>query len=117
MAMEIIFMIIRTYLMMCFWDLLFNWKNFRHYDKIYAELHTKNFYLWKEESVVITDPLFMDEMFIWSYKRNSFGLKKGVYLTNTPMYYINSPYSLYWYLKYKKWFNDRFDATKFEEIT
>jgi len=107
----------RWYVTMCVINMLIFWNQFKKYHLIYETLKERKWYLCKEQEIIISTPLFTDEMILWRYKKNSFGLTKGIYLYYSPTHYFNSPYSLYWHWKYKKWFREHVDLTELEEKT
>jgi len=114
--LEVMKHVFRLYLFCCLWNVVFTWKEMRCYDKIYKDLPNRKFYLWKDVNMIISTPIFTNDMIIWRYKRGTFSLKNGVILLNSPFYYLNSPYTLYWYWKFKKWFRENLDLSQLEEF-
>lgn len=113
--LEILKAISQLYLWMCFWNIVIFWKQQSQYDKIYKTLPYRIYFYDKEQEIVFSTPLFTDQMIIWMYKKNSFGLRNGIYLYNSWVHYLNSPYTIYWLWKYKKWFKTNLDLSVLEE--
>lgn len=87
--------------------------DFKAYKKVYDTLPLKKFYRnasqvyshkYKEE----------DDGFVWFTKSNEFRLDGEHYLLDSPFTYF-SPYSLYWLIKYRKWFAENVDINKLED--
>jgi hypothetical protein len=108
--------VFRWYLVMCVVNMLIFRNHLKQYHVIYKTLKGRKYYIDTEREVILSTPLFTDDMLIWRYKTDSFGLKNGVYLYSSPAHYFNSPYSLYWLWKYKKWFREHIDLTQIQEI-
>lgn len=81
------------------------WSNFKYYKLVYKSLDVNNFTpAYDSEYNLVYSK---DGNMIWFSNKNAFLLddKRGVYIHNSFVTFLN-PYSLYWFLKYKKWFND-----------
>lgn len=72
--------------------------NYPYYKKIYNQLSNYEFIIG--EDIVYTK----NRSFIWFIKDNDFKLTNNVYLYSSFVTYFD-PYSLYWLIKYKNWFN------------
>ena len=72
--------------------------NYPYYKKIYNELNKYEFII--DDDLVYTK----DFSFVWFIKDNDFKLTDNVYLHSFFVTYCD-PYSLYWLIKYKNWFN------------
>ena len=86
--------------------------DFKSYKKVYDSLPSKKFYRngsqvyshkWNEEY----------DGFVWFIDDNGFYLDNGTLLNNSPITYL-SPYSLYWLIKYRRWFAENIDINKLE---
>lgn len=73
-------------------------RNYPYYKKVYNELNKYEFII--DDDLVYT----RDRHFVWFIKDNDFKLTKNVYLHSFFVTYCD-PYSLYWLIKYKNWFN------------
>lgn len=87
--------------------LFLNWK---YYKSIYNTLEVKNFEKANNEYNQVKTK---NDKIIWFVNKNDFKLNDGVYLHNSIVTYFD-PYSLYWYIKYKKWFNENCNHLKYE---
>ena len=73
-------------------------RNYPYYKKVYNELN-------KYEFIINNDLVYTKNYsFIWFIKDNDFKLTNNIYLNSSIVTYFN-PYSLYWLIKYKSWFN------------
>ena len=77
----------------------------------YKKLKAENFNKCKfpelakrHNQVTDNSKTFNDFEIIWFTNRNDFKIGPNHYLDNMIFTYL-SPYNLYWYIKYKKWFN------------
>jgi hypothetical protein len=100
---------------MCGINALIFWRDYSQYHKIYEDLKNRKFYVDKQSEIICSSPLFADDMLIWMYKKDRFSLRKGLFLYKSGFHYLNSPYSLYWLWKFKKWFRDNCDLSELEE--
>lgn len=108
--------IFRWYVVMCLINILLFWKELKQYHVVYKTLKDRKWFYYRENKTIISSPIFTNEMIVWRYETNSFGLKNGLYLYSSPTHYFNSPYSLYWLWKYKKWFREHIDLTQLQDI-
>ena len=79
-------------------SILILFKNYPYYKKIYNQLNNYKFII--DGDLVYTK----NYSFVWFIEDNSFKLTNNVYLLSTNATYFD-PYSLYWLIKYKNWFN------------
>ena len=107
--------LLRWYVTMCGINALIFWRDYSQYHKIYEDLKNRKFYVDKQSEIICSSPLFADDMLIWMYKKDRFSLRKGLFLYKSGFHYLNSPYSLYWLWKFKKWFRDNCDLSELEE--
>lgn len=88
-------------------------RDFKAYKKVYDTLHLRRFYknLFQIYSCKYEED---DDGFVWFTKSNEFCLDGEHYLLDSPFTYF-SPYSLYWLIKYRKWFAENVDINKLED--
>lgn len=88
-------------------------RDFKAYKKVYDTLPLKKFY--RNVSHVYSHKYKDDDDgFVWFTKSNEFRLYGGHYLLDSPLTCL-SPYSLYWLIKYRKWFAENVDINKLED--
>ena len=77
------------------------YSNWKYYKSTFNTLKVENF---EKVTDGYSQVRSRDGQIIWFTNDNSFKLKKNIYIHNhIPTYF--DPYSLYWLIKYKKWFN------------
>ncbi len=87
--------------------------DYKYYLRIYKTLPYQRWY--KNDNQIYNTPFGSDTgKFVWFIESGDFCLTDGHYLHNSFYTYL-SPYSLYWFLKYRKWFNENVDIIKIEK--
>ncbi|MFW6009558.1 MAG: hypothetical protein ACOCP8_09880 [archaeon] len=87
--------------------------SFKTYKKTYKKLDKLKYYL-NYDQIYGFEEGKNEKLVIWFIKNNDFYLGNGEYLHNFFISYL-SPYTLYWFLKYKKWFNKNIDLEKIQK--
>jgi len=86
--------------------------DFKYYKSVYKTLDVENFnHAFNKKYNQIHSK---DYSITWFANKDTFLLseREGVYLRNNFFTYL-SPYSCYWYFKYKRWFNKNCSHLKF----
>lgn len=87
--------------------------DFKAYKKIYDTLPLRKFYSGIHQ--VYCHRYYEDgDSFVWNIDSNDFRLDDEHYLLDSILTYF-SPYSLYWLIKYRKWFAENVDINKLED--
>lgn len=77
-------------------------KDYKYYAEIYKTLENRKFY--KNYTQVYSYKFGEeDDGFVWFLNDNSFKLNQSVYIHANSIVHFD-PYSLYWLIKYRKWF-------------
>ena len=84
------------------------WHDFKYYKKTYDELPNMKFCWFNPKffgtQIYSFNPLMKNrDKFIWFVQTSDFHLEGTSYIHNALFTYF-SPYTLYWFIKYKKWF-------------
>ena len=87
--------------------------DFKTYKKVYDTLPMRKFYMGIHQ-VYCHRYYEYDDGFTWYVDSNDFRLDGEHYLLNSKLTYF-SPYSLYWLIKYRKWFTENVDINKLED--
>ena len=88
------------------------YKGYGDYSKVYKSLKNKTFYIYQD--VVYSHKYGEeDDYFVYFLNEKGFTLSKNTDLHNAYFTYFD-PYSLYWYIKYRRFFNE-IDITKLEK--
>jgi len=90
--------------------------NYKYYSKIYKELPIYTFVVndCNGKYNKATSQIYaLNKSFIYFGKNNSICLDDRVYIHNNCITYFD-PYTLYWYIKYRKWFKKNIDVNTLE---
>ena len=88
-------------------------RDFKAYKKVYDTLPLRKFYCGIHK--VYCHRYYEDgDSFAWNIDSNDFRLDDEHYLLDSIFTYF-SPYSLYWLIKYRKWFAENVDINKLED--
>lgn len=86
--------------------------DFKAYKRVYDTLHLRKFY--RNESQVYSHKYGeSNDGFVWFIDSNAFRLDGKHYLLDSELTHF-SPYSLYWLIKYRRWFDENIDISKLE---
>lgn len=112
--MEVLYIFLLIIGILSFSSIITLCTQYESYRKVYKSLKYRTFY--KNGSQIYSYKLRnRDDGFVWFTDDNSFKLEKFNYLQNQFYTYLD-PYSLYWLLKYRKWFKENVDINKLEKF-
>ena len=82
--------------------------DWKYYKKVYKSLPNQQWYrnsnqIYNYNHNFLTGYNSKPDSIVWFFGENSFKIEYGIYIHNIFITYL-SPYSLYWYIKYKRWF-------------
>ena len=102
---NIFVVVIASFIPFVFASIMTNFHKWKYYKKIYDDLPNKKFYLWESvdgNTITEDENLYITGKF-YRWRNGHYELQKGVYLNRNLITYFD-PYSLYWLLKYDKYF-------------
>ena len=88
-----------------FASVMTNFNKWKYYKKVYDELPNKKFYLWESvdgNTITEDDKGHVPGKF-YRWRNGHYELQKGVYLNRNLITFFD-PYSLYWLLKFDRYF-------------
>lgn len=98
-------------LIFIFSSVMVNVSDYKYYKKVYKTLPSITFKININQVYGFTND---NSHFIWFTKTNDFCLIHRHYLYNSIFTYFD-PYSLYWLIKYHRWFKKNIDIYKLEK--
>lgn len=100
--MAIVIYLVALMLIGVFSSVLILYPNYKYYKKIYNNLDNMDLEVF--DDVVWTKN---NSRFVWFMDSGGFKIAPGYYLHNSIVTYFD-PYSLYWLIKYRRYFKKRF---------
>ena len=88
-----------------FASVMTNFNKWKYYKKVYDELPNKKFYLWESadgNTITEDENLHIPGKF-YRWRNGHYELQKGIYLNRNLITFFD-PYSLYWLLKFDRYF-------------
>ena len=113
MTSIILIVFVSSFFPFMFASIMVNFHKWKYYKKVYDDLHNKKFIIWESadgNSFSSDEPY---EKRFFSLKSKSYQLTERIYLHRDIMTYFD-PYSLYWLLKFDRYFKYN-PVTKTEE--
>ena len=102
---NIFVVVIASFIPFVFASIMTNFNKWKYYKKVYDDLPNKKFYLWESvdgNTITEDENLYITGKF-YRWKNRQYELQKGVYLERNLITYFD-PYSLYWLLKFDRYF-------------
>ncbi len=103
--MELLLLILIFLFPLIFASVMTNFNKWKYYKKVYDELPNKKFYLWESadgNTITEDENLHIPGKF-YRWRNGHYELDKGVYLNRNLITFFD-PYSLYWLLKFDRYF-------------
>jgi hypothetical protein len=104
-VIEVISLILITFFPFVFASVMTNFNKWKYYKKVYKELPNKKFYLWESadgNTITEDENLHIPGKF-YRWRNGHYELQKGIYLNRNLITFFD-PYSLYWLLKFDRYF-------------
>lgn len=83
-------------------SILVNIPDYKTYKEVYYKLDEINFKTCID--LIVSDDIYHN--IIWFTDKNDFKLSNNVYIHNDFILTYLDPYTLYWFIKYKRWFKN-----------
>ena len=103
--MEFLLLIFICLFPLIFASVMTNFNKWKYYKKVYDDLPNKKFYLWESadgNTITEDENLHLPGKF-YRWRNVHYELQKGVYLNRNLITFFD-PYSLYWLLKFDRYF-------------